>query len=34
MYLEDKEKEWMIVIVYEEREIIKKIKKIWYFNEM
>ena len=29
----EREREWIIIIVYEEKEIIKKIKR-WYFNEI
>ena len=34
MYSEDEGKEWMIVVVCEKREIIKKLKKKLHFNEM
>jgi len=33
-YLKYERKELMVVVVCEEREIIKKIKKICYFNKM
>ena len=34
MYLNYKEREWMIVVVCEERETIKKIKLNWYYNKI
>ena len=34
MYLEDGGREWMEVVVCKKREMIKKIKNIWYFNEI
>jgi len=34
MYSKDEEKEWMMVVMCEKRETIKKLKKNWYFNEM
>ena len=32
--LEDERREWIEIVVSEERETIKQIKKNWYFNEM
>ena len=34
IYLKDEGIKWMIIVVCEKRETIKKIKKILYFNEI
>ena len=34
LFLEGKGREWIMIIGCEEREIIKKIEKNWYFNEI
>jgi len=33
-FFEDKGKKWMVVVVCENRKIIFKNKKTWYFNEI